>query len=79
VGRIRPSVQPLLKTDLAGKPDALVGAAVRANIRASAAHLRTGSEILERLVAAEKLAVIGAEYSLETGVVDFFDGVPEAW
>ena len=79
VGRIRPSVQPLLKTDLTGKPDALVGAAVRANIRASAAHLRTGSEILERLVAVEKLVVIGAEYSLETGVVDFFDGVPAPW
>ena len=79
VGRVRPSVEPLLKTELAGRPDALVAAAVRANIRASASHLRTGSEILERLVAAGKLVVVGAEYSLETGLVDFFDGVPAGW
>lgn len=79
VGRVRPSVEPLLKTELAGRPDALVAAAVRANIRASANHLRTGSEILERLVAAGKLVVVGAEYSLETGLVEFFDGVPAGW
>jgi len=79
VGRIRPSVEPLLKTELAARPDALSAAAVRANIRASASHLRTGSEILEKLVAAQKLVVVGAEYSLETGVVDFFDGVPAGW
>jgi carbonic anhydrase len=78
VDRIRPSVEPLLRTDLAARPDALVRAAVRANISASAGHLRTGSEILERLVQAEKLMVVGAEYSLETGAVDFFDGVPAA-
>jgi carbonic anhydrase len=76
---IRPSVEPLLATPLAARPGALVAEAVRANIRASAIHLRTGSEILERLVGAEKLVVIGAEYSLDTGVVEFFDGVPSGW
>jgi carbonic anhydrase len=76
---IRPSVEPLLETELAGRPAALVAESVRANIRASASHLRTGSEILERLVGAQKLAVVGAEYSLETGVVEFFDGVPAGW
>jgi carbonic anhydrase len=49
---------------------------VRANIRASADHLRHGSSILEQLVAGQGLAVVGAEYSLQTGLVDFFDGVP---
>jgi carbonic anhydrase len=34
------------------------------------------SEIIEQLIRKEGLAVVGAEYSLETGVVDFFDGVP---
>ena len=48
---------------------------MRANIRAAAAHLRTGSEILENLVRAEKLLVVGAEYSLDSGVVEFFDGI----
>src|SRR5881296_4232583 len=78
VDRIRPSVEALLKTELGPNPDALVRQAVRANIRASANHLRHGSEVLERLIPKDGLLVVGAEYSLETGVVDFFDGVPEA-
>ncbi len=76
VGRIRPSVEGLLDTDLKLRPDALVHQAVRANIRASADHLRHGSEVLERLIQNDGVCVVGAEYSLETGVVDFFDGVP---
>jgi carbonic anhydrase len=39
------------------------------------AHLRHGSEIIEELVAREGLLIVGAEYSLETGEVDFFEGV----
>lgn len=78
VDRARPAVEALLPTGLRHDPDALVRQAVRANIRASANHLRHGSEILERLIQKEGLLVTGAEYSLETGVVDFFDGVPEA-
>ena len=74
---IRPSVEPLLGTESGRDPDALVRQAVRANIRASANHLRRGSEILEQLIRKDGLLVVGAEYSLETGVVDFFDGVPE--
>jgi carbonic anhydrase len=49
---------------------------VRANVRASADHLRHGSPVIEELIQTEGLLVVGAEYSLETGVVDFFDGVP---
>ena len=52
--------------------------AVRANIRSSANHLRHGWEVLEELIQRNQLLVVGAEYSLETGMVDFFDGVPEA-
>lgn len=76
VDRIRPSVEPLLATELRHDSDALVRHAVRANIRASANHLRHGSEVLEELIEREGLVVVGAEYSLETGVVDFFDGLP---
>src|SRR6187401_917192 len=72
VDRVRPSVEALLATDLRHDPEALVRHAVRANIRASANHLRHGSEILERIIENEGLLVVGAEYSLETGVVDFF-------
>jgi carbonic anhydrase len=76
VDRVRPSVEPLLQTELARDPEALVRQAVRANIRASANHLRHGSALLEQLIAEDGLLVVGAEYSRETGVVDFFDGVP---
>ena len=73
VDRIRPSVEPLLATELKHQPDELVHQAVRANIRASVSHLRHGSEVLEQLIASDGLLVVGAEYSLETGAVDFFD------
>ena len=76
VDRVRPSVEPLLATSLRDDPQTLVRDAVRANVRASASNLRYGSEILEQLIAHDGLLVVGAEYSLETGVVDFFDGLP---
>ena len=76
VDLIRPAVQGLLTTDLRNDRDALAREAVRANVRVSADALRHGSKVLERLIATEGLHVVGAEYSLETGVVDVFDGAP---
>ena len=76
VDRIRPSVEALLATELSQDTDALVRHAIRSNVRVSANHLRHGSDVLELLIQEEGLLVVGAEYSLETGVVDFFDGVP---
>jgi carbonic anhydrase len=73
VDRIRPSVETLLTTDLRHDPAALVRQAVRANIRASVNHLRHGSSILEQLVQENGLKVVGAEYSLDSGVVEFFE------
>jgi len=78
VDRIRPSVEPLLRTDLAHHPDALVRQAVRANIRVSVNRLRHGSELLEQLIQKDGLLVVGAEYSLDTGIVDVFDGAADA-
>jgi carbonic anhydrase len=77
VSRVRPSVEALLATELRHDPEALVRNAVRANIRVSANHLRHGSDILEQLIQKDALLVVGAEYSLETGIVEFFDGIPE--
>ena len=74
VDRIRPSVEGLLKTELRHDLNTLVKHAVRANVAASVNHLRHGSEILEELILNDGLMVVGAEYSLETGVVEFFDG-----
>jgi carbonic anhydrase len=78
VDRVRPSVEGLLATNLRHNLDALVKQAVRANIRASANHLRHGSPLLEQLIQDDGLLIVGAEYSLDTGVVEFFDGAPEA-
>lgn len=78
VDRIRPAVETLLETELRRDPEALARQAVRANIRASADHLRHGSPILEQLIAEDGLLVVAAEYSLETGVVEFLDGLPVA-
>jgi carbonic anhydrase len=73
VDRVRPSVEGLLRTDLRHDPDALVREAVRSNVRASVDHLRHGSAILEQLGQRDGLLIVGAEYSLETGVVEFLD------
>lgn len=75
--RIRPAVEPLLDAAASKDVDKLVPSAVRANIRASANQLRRGSQILEQLVEKDELLIVGAEYSLETGAVDFFDGVTD--
>jgi carbonic anhydrase len=75
VDRIRPSVEALLATHPGHQPDALVREAVLANIRVSANHLRHGSDVLEQLIQNDGLVVGGAEYSLETGLVAFLDGV----
>ena len=77
VDRVRPAIEPLTLTDLARDPAALRHQCVRANVRAGANHLRHGSPALERLVLEERVVVVGAEYDLETGLVDFFDGVPK--
>ena len=76
VDRVRPSIEGLLSTELRNDRAALAQAAVRANVRVAADHLRHGSALLEQLIQNDGLLVVGAEYSLESGVVDFFDGVP---
>ena len=76
VDRIRPAVEDLLSGPGQDSAD-IEHRAVRANIRMSANHLRHGSEVLEQLIRTEGLLVVGAEYSVETGVVDFFDGMPQ--
>ena len=75
VDRVRPSVETVLDAHRGGDSSSLVDAAVRANIRASVSHLRYGSEILERLADKDGLAVIGAEYSLDTGKVNFLNDI----
>jgi len=75
VDRIRPAVEGLLDGKAADVAE-LEQRAVRANIRMSADHLRHGSQVLEQLIRKDGLLVVGAEYSVDSGVVEFFDGMP---
>ena len=71
VDRIRPAVEPLLATTK--DPKSLAEQAIRANIRASVNHLRHGSALLERRIERDRLRIVGAEYCVEAGTVEFFD------
>lgn len=75
VNRIRPTIEILRLTELRDKPDQLLKTAIRANILASTNHLRHGSQMLEQLVQDDSLTIIGAEYSLETGRVEFITDI----
>jgi carbonic anhydrase len=78
VDRIRPAVETFLSRSEQRDPNAVMQDAVRANVRAAVDQLRHGSALIEQLVRNDGLLVVGAEYSLETGIVSFFDGVPAA-
>lgn len=73
---VRPSIEPLLDGGLGNDLEALTEQAIRANVGATAERLRQESEIIESLERDDELLIVGAVYSLDTGLVDFFDGVP---
>ncbi len=74
VDRIRPHIDRVIRRKKgAKKTPQTVRDATRANILASADHLRHGSRFLEDMVRHQELMIVGAEYDIETGVVDFFD------
>ncbi len=77
VERIVPAIKPLFERGSWENQEALMDAAVRANVRASVQQLKAGSQILEELIQAGKLAIVGAEYDMESGAVAFFDLPPE--
>ena len=78
VDLVRPSIEEMLEDREETDPDVLIHEAVRANVRASVNHLRHGSELLEELIQKDGLLIVGAEYSLESGIVTFLDGIPES-
>jgi len=77
VDRVRPSIESLVSTDLANDPERLRREGMRANVRTSVTHLRHGSEVLEGLAQSDGLVVVGTELDLNTGEVNFFDGLPD--
>ena len=77
IERVRPTVETLVASGLTTDDPRLMRQAVRANVRVSVDHLRHGSAVLEALIQKGGLRVVGAEYSLESGEVDFFYGADE--
>ena len=75
VDRVQPAVEDLVGGELASDREALVRAGIRANVQRSVEQLRKGSDILESFIAKDRLHVVGAEYSLNTGIVEFFEGI----
>ncbi len=49
---------------------------MRANIHAATERLRRDSQIIEALERDDGLQIVGAEYSLQTGLVEFLDEQP---
>jgi carbonic anhydrase len=74
--RIAPHIEPMMRSNGASEESELLRELMRLNVRASADHLRHGSRLLEELVLAGRVAIMSAEYELETGRVHFFDGLP---
>jgi carbonic anhydrase len=73
VDRVRPAIEPVLAEHAGDDSGEIVADAVRANVRASVERLSHGSLIVESLIASGDLQVVGAEYSIETGNVEFFE------
>jgi carbonic anhydrase len=71
---IQPSLAGLKLTSSGNGWGELYRQAIRANIKASASHLREEVHTLCRLIEEDDLMVVGAEYSLETGKVEFLEG-----
>jgi carbonic anhydrase len=77
VNKVRPSVEPLLTGESLPDRAELLKKATELNVSASVQQLQHGSDILENLIAKGELNIVGAKYSLDTGIVDFFEGLPE--
>lgn len=73
VERIRPAVRAALEVGERHEPTALLAQAVRNNMHNSVRSTREESQLLDHYAEAEGLVIVGAEYSLETGRVEFFE------
>ena len=71
ISAITDRIAPHIREIAAREPDAQRRgeASIVANVRASVSHLSYGSRMLEQLVLAQRLRIVGAVYAVETGVV----------
>ncbi len=73
---ILPSIEPLTQVTPPLEREDLVRQSVRRNVSTEVRRLRETSDILARSIRENGLLVVGADYSLDTGAVDFFEGLP---
>jgi carbonic anhydrase len=77
IERIEPHIKLIVDRRKRAPREEIWRECVRANVLASFSHLRHGSRYLEEMVRKKELMIVGADYSIETGVVDFFH-LPES-
>ena len=75
VEQVRPAVMRAVDVDGDVASAAFADRVGRENVRHSVEVIQTGSGVIRRLVEDDGLLVVGAEYSLATGSVAFFDRV----
>ena len=78
VDRIAPGIQPVL-SGCGGESDACMPQAIRANVMATIGNLRAQSDYLRYAELQGGLRIVGADYDLGSGAVDFFATEPQAW
>ena len=73
VEKIAPAVSPLLESGDSADLESLVDQAVKANVKNTVNDLLSDSPVLQHWMKEDNLVVVGANYSLESGQVEFFD------
>lgn len=73
VDRVTPAVHSIIDGHENENREELIQKSMRANVELSVRMLSMRSRILRGLIKQKELKIVGAEYSIETGVVDFYD------
>jgi carbonic anhydrase len=73
VDRIAPGIQPVREGNCGEADDACMPRAIRANVGATVGNLRAQSDYLRYAELQWGLRIVGAEYDLSSGEVQFFD------
>ncbi len=72
VKRILPTLSMVTSDEIKYQPEKIERVAVKANVYAAVQHVRYGSAFLTERVDQQQLMVVGAQYHLETGEVEFY-------
>jgi len=76
ISTITPAVKTVMANNTNLDTETLIARSIQENVRNSVKELQANSEILKDILINDDLLILGAEYNLETGAVNFFDGMP---